>query len=86
MRSSCGLTTLERPEGRGTVIETYKLMTRKAVVPYEEFSAFAHCISTRGHTICKLFRKRLRANKKPFSVQGFYTYATVWTSGHLQWK
>lgn len=73
MRSSCRLTVLGRLEGRGNAIETYKLMTVKAVVPYEEFSSLADCISTRGHNTqyMQTLQEEVESKQELFLVQGF---------------
>ena len=61
----CGLTTLEKRRVRGDLIETYKILTNKVEVPYDNFFALAEYPGTRGHGK-KLFKKRAGRYKKNF--------------------
>mgnify|MGYP003530657466 FL=1 len=64
-----GLTTLERRRQRGDLIETYKLLTGKEGVGYEQFFRLAQVgYGLRGHSLkLEVQRSRLDVRKTFFS-------------------
>ena len=64
-----GLTTLERRRVRGDLIETYKLLTVKEGIEYEQFFTLSKTgYGLRGHSLkLEVHRSRLEATRTFFS-------------------